>query len=113
MNASLFSLPRVFATAKPAPYSKPSTAGSDNSALPRSAFSLSNTGSPSPAGTPVATSSHTPPTESRSFRTASMSSSIRAAASGTGQRVGLASTCSSVTAVGSGIVATTSPTRVT
>ena len=113
MNASLFSLPRIPATANPAPYSNPRTAGSDNSALPRSAFNLSNTGSPSPGGTPVATSSQTPPTESRSLRTASTSSIIRAAASGTGQRTGEASTCSSVTDAGSGTSARTSPTRVT
>src|SRR5579883_301224 len=66
-NTSLFSLPRRVAAPNPAPYSNPSTAGSDSSALPRSALSLSNTGSPRPGGTPVATSSQTPPTESRSF----------------------------------------------
>src|SRR5438132_5614997 len=40
MNASLFSLPRAPATANPAPYSKPITAGSKSSALARSALSL-------------------------------------------------------------------------
>ena len=72
------------ATAKPAPYSNAITAGSDSSALARSALSLSKTGSPSPAGTPVATSSQTPPIESWSLRTSSISAIICAAAAGIG-----------------------------
>ena len=91
-NGSLFSLPRARATPKPAPYSTPRTAGRLNSAFPRSAFSLSNTGSPHPGGTPVATSSEMPPTESRSERIRSISSAIRDAASWSGQRTGFAST---------------------
>ena len=47
---SLFSLPRLVTQPNPIPYSTPSTAGRLNSALARSALSLSNTGSPSPAG---------------------------------------------------------------
>ncbi len=89
---SLLALPRAVATAKPAPYSKAITAGSDKSALARSAFSLSNTGSPSPGGTPTATSSLTPPIESWSLRTSSIRSIMRCAASGSGQRTGVAST---------------------
>src|SRR5262245_16666503 len=58
-KGSLFLLPRAVATAKPAPYSNPVTAGNDNSPLAKSALSLSNTGSPQPGGTPVATSSQT------------------------------------------------------
>ncbi len=45
-NTSLPRVARMFATAKPAPYSKPNTAGSESNALPRSAFSLSKIGSP-------------------------------------------------------------------
>ncbi len=66
-NKSLFWLPRAVATPKPAPYSNAITAGNDNSALARSAFSLSKTGSPQPGGTPVATISQTPPMESCSL----------------------------------------------
>jgi hypothetical protein len=52
--ASFDSLPFMVATPKPAPYSTPMTAGRLSIAFPRSAFSLSKTGSPHPAGTPVA-----------------------------------------------------------
>ena len=83
----------------PMPYSTPRTAGRLKSALARSAFSLSKTGSPRPAGTPVATTSATPPTEFRSARIRSMSATIRAARAGSGQRTtfgspeGSVSTC--------------------
>ena len=113
MKASLFWLPRAVATAKPAPYSKAVTAGSDNSALARSALSLSKTGSPSPAGTPTAINSLTPPIESWSLRTSSINSIMRAAVSGSGQRTGVDSTCSRVTAVGSGTSAMCWPTCLT
>ena len=109
----MFSLPRIRATAKPAPYSNAVTAGSDNKPFAKSALSLSNTGSPQPGGTPTATSSHTPPMESRSLRTASIKAIIRSAAVGSGQRTGVASTWSSVTAVGSGTSEITSPTCLT
>ena len=108
-KASLFSIPVSVAQPKPMPYSTPSTAGRLNSALPKSAFSLSKTGSPQPGGTPVATSSEMPPIESRSERIRSISSAIRAAASWSGQRTGFASTWSSVTAAGSSIRASMSP----
>jgi hypothetical protein len=63
-KGSLLALPRAVATAKPAPYSKATTAGNDSRPLAKSALSLSKTGSPQPGGTPVATSSQTPPIES-------------------------------------------------
>ena len=50
--------------AKPLPISKPFDAGSESSACARSASSLSKTGSPRPGGTPRATHSTTPPSES-------------------------------------------------
>ena len=109
-------MPRRVAQPNPTPYSTPSTAGRLNSALPRSAFSLSKTGSPSPAGTPEATISATPPIEFRSPRTRSISATIRAAAAASGQRTtlgrpsGRRSTWSGATAAGSGTRATTSPT---
>ena len=62
----------------------PVTAGSDSRALARSALSLSKTGSPRPGGTPVATSSQTPPIESWSLRTSSIRAIIRSAAGGIG-----------------------------
>ena len=109
VNVSLFSLPRIVATSNPAPYSTPSTAGRLNIALPRSALSLSNTGSPQPAGTCVATSSATPPTESCSLRMRSISAIIWSAISMSGQRTMLDSTCSSVTVAGSSTCAISSP----
>ncbi len=78
-------------------------------ALARSARSLSKTGSPQPAGTFTATILAAPPIESCCFRTFLISCSISAAAAGSGQRTALASTCSSVTAVGSGSSARMSP----
>ncbi len=82
---------------KPEPISNPLAAGSDSMPLARSASSLSKTGSPNPAGTLRATTVTTPPRESPSRRARSMASVIAVAASGSGQRVGSASTCSNVT----------------
>ncbi len=82
--------------AKPLPISKPLVAGSESIALARSASSRSNTGSPSPAGTPRTRHSITPPTESPSERTDLMRSIIFCAVSGCGQRTALASTSASV-----------------
>ena len=115
-NRSLFSLPRSLAQPNPTPYSTPSTAGRLNRAFARSAFSLSKTGSPRPAGTPTATISATPPMESRASRNFSISATISAARGASGHRTmfgapsGSFSTCSTVTAAGSGTSATTSPT---
>ena len=88
-TGSLCSMPVMRVPAKPLPISKPFEAGSDSSARARSASSLSKTGSPSPAGTPRATHSTTPPSESPRARAASMRSAISAAAAGSGQRTGL------------------------
>ena len=52
------------------------TAGRLNNAFPRSALSLSNTGSPRPAGSPVATTSATPPIEFCVARASSMRATI-------------------------------------
>src|SRR5580698_1810349 len=118
-NRSLFWLPRSVTQPKPIPYSTPRTAGRLKRALARSALILSNTGSPSPGGTPVATISAAPPIESPWPRRLSISETIRAAACESGQRTmfgwpsGSFSTCSSVTAAGSGTSATTSPTCLT
>ena len=100
-NWSLCSRPVMSAAAKPDPISKPFDAGNDIVAFARSASSLSNTGSPQPAGTPRATQVTTPPSESPSRRARSIAATISSAASGSGQRVGDASTCSSWTCVGS------------
>lgn len=86
VNRSLCSLPRIVTQPNPMPYSTPSTAGSENRAFAKSALSLSNTGSPRPAGTPVATISAAPPMESPALRQSSMSSIIRSAAEASGQR---------------------------
>ena len=74
---------------KPLPISKPFEAGSDISARARSASSLSKTGSPRPAGTPRATHSTTPPSESPRRRAASMRSAISAAEDGVGAPHGI------------------------
>ena len=57
-------------------------------AFAKSAWSLSKTGSPHPAGTPRATKTKAPPTVSPSFFTSAMRSSMRLAVSGWGQRTG-------------------------
>ena len=114
MKASLFALPRTVATAKPAPYSNAITAGSDSSALARSALSLSKTGSPRPGGTPDG--HQLADAADRVLVLAHLLDQRdhpRRPPPGSGQRTGVASTCSSVTAVGSGTSATTSPTCLT
>ena len=105
-NGSLCSLPRSSVPAKPLPISKPLEAGSDNIARPRSASSLSKTGAPRPAGTPRATHRTTPPRESWARLAASMASTMRAAASGSGQRVGVASTPARTTVLASTLALT-------
>ena len=52
-NASLFSVPFAFAAANPSPISKPLTAPTESTAWASRASSLSKTGSPIPAGSPV------------------------------------------------------------
>ena len=101
LNGSLWARPVRRVPPNPLPISKPLAAGRDSMAPARAASSLSNTGSPRPGGTPRQTHSTTPPRESPSRRAASMASTIRAAADGSGQRVGPASTSSRVNAAGS------------
>ena len=114
-NVSLLSVPRSNAHPNPTPYSTPNTAGKLKRAFPKSAFNLSKTGSPSPAGTPVATTSATPPTEFCSPRSRSMRSTISVAATASGHLTmlgvpsGKRSTCSTLIDAGSVIRATTSP----
>ena len=96
-KGSLCSRPVIRVAPNPEPISNPFVAGSDMIALARSASSLSNTGSPHPGGTERATHVTTPPSESPSRRAASIASVIRAAAAGSGQRVGSASTSARVT----------------
>ncbi|MEZ5374355.1 MAG: hypothetical protein R2704_16840 [Microthrixaceae bacterium] len=60
-NGSLWVLPVIVVPAKPEPTSNPLAAGSDMHAAASVASSLSNTGSPSPAGTPRAMQVTTPP----------------------------------------------------
>ena len=79
------------AEAKPAPISKPRTAPTLISACASSASSLSNTGSPSPAGTPSAITSTRPPTESPASFASAIARSIRTAAAGSGDRTGFRS----------------------
>ena len=95
-KASLCSDPLSRVPAKPLPISKPFVAGSESIAFARSASSRSNTGSPSPGGTPRTRHSITPPTESPSLRTALMRSIIAAAVAGCGQRTAVASTSARV-----------------
>ena len=100
-KASLCSLPLSKVPAKPEPISKPLVAGSDITALARSASSLSNTGMPSPTGGLRTTHSITPPQESPSRPIASIRSIIRLAVAGSGQRTMVDSTSSRVTCSGS------------
>ena len=86
--SSLISEPVCVATSKPSPISTPLTAPMFISILARSPSSLSNTGSPSPAGTLTAMVSTIPPTESPSCFLAKISSSISPAASRSAQRTG-------------------------
>ena len=53
LNGSLFSEPLSLEAPNPAPISTPFTAPNEKSAFPSSASSLSKTGSPIPAGTPL------------------------------------------------------------
>ena len=66
--------------AKPSPKETPLTAGMLNSPFAKSPSTVSNHGSPTPAGTPVITVSRTPPTLSPSVAACSMAACIRAAA---------------------------------
>src|SRR5579862_1677947 len=70
----------------PEPMSKPLDAGRLSIALPKSASSRSKTGSPQPTGTPRATPSTIPPTESPARRIFSISRIIFSAAALSGQR---------------------------
>ena len=80
-NASLCSLPRSRAAAKPAPNSTPLTAGMANTARAIRFSSPPNIGSPMPAGKPSTTHSTTPPTESPSAFACAISACMAAAAS--------------------------------
>ena len=77
-KASLFSLPRRRAAAKPAPNSTPLTAGMPNTICARRLSKPSNSASPSPAGTPRITHSATPPTLSPSAFAARIAASMAA-----------------------------------
>ena len=83
---SFCSLPKVFTQLKPSPYSKPFTAFMPSIALPNCACSLSNSGSPSPAGQPFITHVMIPPTVLPSALTLAMRFSISLALSLSGQR---------------------------
>ena len=83
-NASLFSLPAICAAWNPSPISKPLTAPIEQIAFARLALNLSNTGSPSPAGSPEITHSTMPPAESFSVILFSRYCSASAAASASG-----------------------------
>ena len=67
MKASLLLRPVLWLVAKPSPVSTPLTAPKEKSACPNFASNLSNTGSPSPIGSPLAIHSTTPPEEFNSF----------------------------------------------
>ena len=102
-SGSLCSLPKSAVPANPEPISKPLAALIASIAPARPLSSLSNTGSPSPAGAPTATHSTTPPTESPAAFASAISASILTAASGSGQRTAVRSTASRVTSsAGSG-----------
>ena len=75
-KASLFSLPRSAAAAKPAPNSMPLTAGMPNTAAAMRFSMPPNIGSPSPAGSPSTAHSMMPPTLSPSARAAAMAARI-------------------------------------
>ena len=100
-KASLCSLPLSKVPAKPEPISNPLVAGSDITALARSASSLSNTGMPRPIGAWRTRQVITPPQESPSRPIASMRSIIWAAMAWSGQRTIFASTAARVTCSGS------------
>ena len=98
--SSRFSVPRISTTRNPAPISTPLTALMLIRARARSASRRSNTGSPSPGGTPLATTSIRAPMESPDFLSASMKRAISSAAAGSGQKNGLRSTSSQSNAAG-------------
>ena len=98
--SSRFSVPRISTTRKPAPISTPLTALMLIRAWARSASRRSNTGSPSPGGTPLATTSTRAPMESPDFLSASMKRAISSATSASGQKNGLRSTSSQSKAAG-------------
>ena len=91
--SSRFWLPRSATTSKPSPISTPFTALMLISAWAMSASRRSKTGSPSPAGTPLATTVTFAPMESPSFFSARISSSNASILSGSGQKNGFCSTC--------------------
>ena len=80
--------PRCFATSNPRPISTPFTAPIFINILARSPSSLSKTGSPIPAGIPMAIVSTMPPTESPSSFFEIIRSSISFAAFKSAQRMG-------------------------
>jgi len=77
----------MLADAKPEPISKPFTALILNIAFPRSACSLSNTGSPNPTGQFSITQVITPPILSPAFLVSSISEIISAAVAVSGHRM--------------------------
>ena len=91
--SSRFWLPRSATTSKPSPISTPFTALMLISAWAMSASRRSKTGSPSPAGTPLATTVTLAPMESPSFFSARINSSNASILSGSGQKNGFCSTC--------------------
>ena len=84
-NGSLFSEPFLLAAEKPEPNSTPLTAGIAKRALASSPSSVSNIGSPRPAGRLRAIPSIMPPRLSPSFLASSMALAISSAASGSAQ----------------------------
>ncbi len=93
-KASLCSEPFRRVPAKPEPISNPFEAGRLITARARSASSLSNTGSPRPAGIPRTTQVTTPPSESPSLRAASIAFTTRSESAAEGQRTMFDSTSS-------------------
>ena len=88
-KASFAALPRSSDRPKPAPNSTPLTAGIENSPWASSPSSVSNQGSPTPAGRPRTAVSSTPPTLSPSPAAASMA--VRMASPAAGSRTAKAS----------------------
>ncbi len=91
VSSSLCSEPDISAALNPAPNSIPLVAPMERIALARSASSLSKTGSPRPAGTPVTRHSTTPPTLSPASLAFVTRSSMAAAAPGSAARSGFRS----------------------
>ena len=88
---SLSSEPLRLADSKPSPISQPFTDGMLITAYAMRALSLSNTGSPTPGGTPTARNSRMPPQVSPSSLISRVRSIIVFAASRSGQRMGVCS----------------------